>query len=120
MIRIKNAYRAKKKDLIYPYSRVSYSVGKILEKEGFIKSIGKEKIDDMDSLHIELLYKGRKAALKDVDIVSKPSIRIYVKKQNLMKGHIGYVGIVSTSRGIMIDKEAHKIGIGGELICKIY
>lgn len=119
LIRIKNAYKARKKEITYPYSKLCYSVGKILEREGSIKSISKKKIDDKDSLYIELMYKGRKAAFRDVDLVSKPSIRIYVKRQKLMKRG-GNLVIVSTNRGVMTDKEAQKAGVGGELICKIY
>ncbi len=71
-------------------------------------------------VNVELLYKNKRPALKDVKLISKPSIHRYVTKTKIKRfaGNFG-ISVVSTSRGVMTGKEALKQGVGGELICEI-
>ena len=130
LIQVKNAYMAKKKELSYPSSKVVMSIGKILEKEGYVGKIkiqkstpikSGSKTKNMDELVIELKYENREPAVSDIKIISKPSVHHYINRIHLKKyaGNYG-VAIFSTSKGMMTGKQAQKDGVGGELICQIY
>ena len=121
LIRIKNAYMARKRELETPYSGVLYSIAKILKDEGYIKNFSKGEKEKKKVLKLELLYKDKKPVLEDVVIISKPSVHIYAGKNEIPRSRGGFgITIVSTSRGIMTDKSARSENIGGEVICKIY
>ncbi|HVZ67145.1 MAG TPA: 30S ribosomal protein S8 [Patescibacteria group bacterium] len=117
LIRIQNAYMAGKKQVEYPNSKMVVSIGKILEKEGYVKGSKAQA----GKLVIELLYKNKLPAISSIKLVSKPSIRHYINKDSVKTAVERHgVGILSTSRGVMSTKQAQKEGVGGELICKIY
>lgn len=121
LIRLKNAYMARKKEVVYPYSKVILSIGKILKEEGYVKDIKETKEDNKKNLEILLLFKNRKAALNDVAIISKPSVHIYVNRKHVPSARGGFgISIVSTSKGLMTDKKARKEHIGGEVLCKVF
>lgn len=123
LIQIKNAYRAGKKQVDYPHSKVAESIGKILVKENYIKkiSVNEDKETKRKTLVIELKYDGRVPAMTDVKLVSKPSVHQFVRKNRLGRAVSSHgMAIVSTSSGIMTNRDAAKAGVGGELICQIY
>lgn len=123
LIQIKNAYQAGKKQIVYPHSNVAESIGKILEREKYISKITskKEEKGTRKSLIIDLKYDDRMPALVDVKLVSKPSVHQYIAKNKLGRSVATHgIAIVSTSSGMMTNREALKKGIGGELICRIY
>jgi len=121
LIRIKNAYMARKTEVETPYSKVSTAIGKILVEQKYIKSAKVLENDGRKSIRIELLYKGRIPSLQGVELVSKPSVRIYKTKNALRKNLRDYgLGIVSTSKGMMTDKQAYEGKVGGELICRVF
>lgn len=125
LIRIKNAYMAKKKNVEFPYSKVVLAIGKILEKEGYIKKITEKEQDKKKFLQVELLYKNRgnakNAAFRDVKLVSKPSVHIYSGKTRIPKTRGGFgITVLSTSKGVMTDKQAVKEGVGGEILFQIF
>jgi small subunit ribosomal protein S8 len=121
LIQLKNGYMAHKKEVKFPYAKILVSLGDILAKEGYIK---KAKVIDGESgrkvVAVELLYKNRRPAMRDVKLVSKPSVHRYVTKNKIKRfaGNFG-ISVVSTSHGVMTGKEALKQGVGGELICEI-
>lgn len=121
IIRIKNAYLAHLVQTSIPCSQLTKNLGKILVKESFLKGI--KETDDRGSRQLTLLlkYDGKKPALTDVKIISKPSLRIYVSKNKIPKvlGGLG-VSILSTSQGLKTGLEAKKEGLGGELLLKIW
>ena len=126
LIQIKNAYGAGKKEIEYPHSKVAESIGKILVKEGYIKSSkvknqkSKEGVE-RKGLVIELKYEGRVGAINDVKLVSKPSVHHYIAKNRLGRAVSSHgMAIISTSDGFMTNREAIKKGVGGELICQIF
>lgn len=121
LIRIKNAYMAGKREVTFSYSRVVFSIGKLLEEEGYIKKIKTHEKDNKKIIQVELLYKNKQKALQDVKLISKPSVHMYVDKNNIPKAGGGFgITIVSTNRGIMTDKRARKEKVGGEIICQIF
>lgn len=122
LIQIKNSYTAKKKEIIIFSSKIKVNIIKILKKEGFIenfeiinKDIKKQKIK------IELkYYNNGLPAIRKISRISKPSNRIYCKKNKIPKILNGFgIAIISTSFGIITDNDARKIGQGGEILCTI-
>ncbi len=121
LIRIKNAYLARKKMIEVPYFKIGEKIAMILFKEGFLKKVEVKKEGKFKNLVIELIYQNKNPVLTGVKIISKPGVRVYLKAKQLKNFSKGFeVGIVSTSRGLMTDKEAIKKNLGGEVICKIW
>jgi small subunit ribosomal protein S8 len=122
LLRIKNAYLARRKEVVAPYSNVNKEIGKVLVKLGFLSSV-KEVVDGKKrSLAITLRYVRRKPVVNDVLIISKPSLRVYVDKAHLAKEmrRDAMTTIISTSSGVMSGEDAKKKGVGGELLFKIW
>ena len=92
----------------------------ILQKEGYIKGV-EQKEDKTGALVLELKYEGREPAINEIVRVSKPGHRIYKKANELPKVLNGFgIAIVSTPKGLMTNKDAVKLGLGGEVICSVY
>lgn len=122
IIRIKNAYAARRKEVVIPFSNISVAIGKTLVKNGFLAEVKKEEVDGKKQIRAILRYSRRKPVVTEVDIVSKPSLRVYVsaRENNLRTGRDAMTAILSTSEGIMTGKEAQKKGIGGELLFRVW
>ena len=126
--RIRNASAVKKPELVLPMSKLKYEVAKILEAEGWIKKVtvipgglngAQSKFDE---LQIQLKYrKNGKPQISAINRISRPGLRIYVSKNEIptVLNHFG-LAIISTSRGLMTDKEAKKNQIGGEVLGEIF
>ena len=117
---IRNAIAVKKIKVKTPFSNLKYEIGKILKREGFIKEVEKKgRIKKF--LIFTLEYKDGNPAISGLRLISKPSQRIYTswKKIKRVKGGLG-IAIISTSQGVMTDREARKKKIGGEIICEIW
>lgn len=121
LTRIRNANRLHKPDVDMPYSKAKHAIAKILAREGFVSAV--EKIEDrFGQLHIALKYlDDGKPMIRSLKRVSKPSRRVYAKTSELpiVLSNTG-IAILSTSSGVMTNKEARKKGVGGEIICEIY
>lgn len=120
LIQLKNAYMAHKKEVVYPYAKIIVAIAKILADEGYLKKSGITEENGRKMIRVELLYKNKRPAMRDVKLVSKPSVHRYVTKVNIKKivGNFG-INVISTSKGVMTGKEALKAGVGGELLCEI-
>ncbi|MEA2064785.1 MAG: 30S ribosomal protein S8 [Patescibacteria group bacterium] len=117
LTRIRNAMAVNKPDVVLPLSKIKLKIAEILEKEKYI-----EKFEKKDSnVLIALKYKNRQPAISHLKRISKPGCRIYVNSDNLpiVLDYLG-IAIISTSEGVMTNKEAWKKKIGGEVICEIY
>ena len=120
LIQIKNTYMANKNEVSFPYSKMVLSIGKVLKDEGYIKDIKEAKEEGRQVVTATLLYRKNEAALKDVKIISKPSVHTYVNKVKTKKAATKYdLAIVSTNQGIMSNRKATKLGIGGELLARV-
>ncbi len=120
IIRIKNGYLSKKETVISPYSKFRENVLKKLLELKFIKNY-QVKGDKIKEITIELSYKDGVPALTDVKIYSKPGRRYYVSYRQLKPVLGGYgASILSTSKGILTNKEAYKLKVGGELLFNIW
>ncbi len=120
LIQIKNAYMANKNEMSFPYSKMILSIGKVLKDEGYIKEIKEGKEEGRQVVNVNLLYRKNVAALKDVKIISKPSVHTYIGKTKTKTAATKFdVAIVSTNQGIMSNRKAMKLGIGGELLARV-
>lgn len=123
LIRIKNAYLARHQEVSVPYFKLGEKMAKLLSDNGYLGKIIVEtdKKQKGKKLVIQLHYEGRKPAMTNIRLISKPGVRIYqgVGKINYTKLGIG-LKIVSTSLGVMTGQEAKKKNIGGEIICEVY
>jgi len=126
LVRIRNASAVRKPEVVLPMSKIKYQIARILEKEGWINKAEVIKTGgtktNFDQLRIVLKYKkGGRPTITSLKRVSKPGLRIYVGKSKLPKvlNNLG-MAIISTSQGLVSNKEAKKIGVGGEIICEIY
>lgn len=119
--RLKNAYLARRRTVVFSYSKINVAAGKILVKNGFIEDIKEELQGDKKILVSKLRYEKRKPVVTDVVLVSKPSLRIYrsVKQILRQKKSLG-IEVFSTNIGILTGKEAKKQGVGGELLFRIW
>lgn len=122
IIRLKNASLAKRRKVILPYSRIAKDIAKVLVKEGFLESVKETKDEEAKTIEVEIKYRKRMPILSGVLIVSKPSLRVYVKAGNIGKieRRSRNTLILSTNSGIMTGKEAYKKGVGGELLFEIW
>ena len=123
LTRIRNAGTAKHETVEVPASTVKSAIADILVKEGYIKSVEKiEGVNTQGVLKITLKYvENKKLAISGIKRISKPGLRVYANKEDLPKvvGGLG-IAIISTSKGIMTDKEARKLGIGGEVMAYVW
>lgn len=121
LTRIRNANTAYHKEVIIPASKMKKNLIEIFKNEGFIEDF--EVIGDApkENLRITLKYKGRERVISGLRKISKPGLKVYADKNSLPRvlGGLG-VAIVSTSKGIITDKEARKQNIGGEVVCYIW
>ncbi|MCX6380647.1 MAG: 30S ribosomal protein S8 [Armatimonadetes bacterium] len=122
LTRIRNANSANHDALELSFSKQKLEVVKILHREGFLKSFDIIESKPCNKLKIQLKYGPRREkVLTTLRRVSKPGLRIYCAHEKLPRVLRGLgIAIISTSQGMMTDKEARRRGIGGEVICFIY
>jgi len=129
LTRIRNASAVGKETVVLPMSKIKYGIAQILEREGHIAKVEVVKTESkkngsavFDELKIILKYKkDNRPAITSLKRISKPGRRVYASKEKLPRvlNNLG-LAIISTSRGLLTNKEAAKAGIGGEIICEIY
>ncbi|MCS7233625.1 MAG: 30S ribosomal protein S8 [Synergistetes bacterium] len=122
LTRIRNANIVYHESVDIPLSKIKLEIAKILKREGFIKGFKLVKEDKIPMIRIFLKYgPNKEKVIAGLKRVSKPGRRVYVGKDNLPKvmGGLG-IAILSTSNGIMTDKEAREKGIGGEVLCYVW
>ena len=123
LTRIRNASEKRHQSTKVPASRMAQSIAKVLQQEGFIAEITEEGEVVMKHLVLELKYSGkhRQPIIRTVQRVSKPGLRVYKNTRQLPKvlGGLG-VAIISTSKGVMSDRDARKQGVGGEVLAYVY
>ncbi len=118
LTRIRNGQKARKVSVNMPSSTAKESVAKVLKEEGYITDFVTEADGHKKTLTVELKYFDGKPVIERIERASRPGLRIYRGTEKLPKvlGGLG-VAIVSTSAGVMSDREAREKGIGGEVLC---
>jgi small subunit ribosomal protein S8 len=122
LTRIRNANQMRYKEVAMPNSRLKYEIAKILKNEGFIQSYKLEKGDVQDNLLLTLKYGQKKErVITGLKRISKPGLRVYAKVDEIPTVLNGLgIAIVSTSKGLMTNKQAHKERLGGEVLAYIW
>ena len=118
LTQIRNAQMARKPSLTLPASKQKLAVAKVLEQEGYLGAISKENVEGKDFLTIELKYYQERPVIERLQRVSRPGLRIFKRVDQLpvVQGGLG-VAIVSTSKGVMTNRQAKAEGHGGEVLC---
>ncbi|MCG9892641.1 MAG: 30S ribosomal protein S8 [Thermosynechococcaceae cyanobacterium MS004] len=124
LTRIRNANMARHQRTEVPSTKMTRSVATVLKSEGYITDFEEAEPDGVKrSLVITLKYRGRnrQPIINTLKRVSKPGLRVYSNRQDLPRvlGGIG-IAIISTSSGIMTDREARRTGVGGEVLCYVW
>lgn len=121
LTRVRNAQSARHKTVDVPASNLKASIAQILVEQGYV--IGVEKLEDgkQGILRLSLKYFEGKPAIHGIERVSSPGLRNYVGSDKLprVKNGLG-IAILSTSRGVMTEKEARKQNVGGEVLCRVW
>jgi len=125
LTRIRNAALARHDRVSLPASRLKRTIADVLKAEGYVADVAVETADETtvtDTLTLTLKYgRDRAPAIEGIRRVSRPGRRIYVRAQEIPKVRSGLgIAVLSTSRGIMSDRQARKAGVGGELLCEIW
>jgi len=121
LTRIRNAARARHERTVIPASNLKIAIAKVLKEEGYIKDFVIHRDDRQGEITVMLKYgDGNKPAIREVKRISKPGVRRYVNKDEIpnVLGGLG-ICILSTSKGVMVDREARKASVGGELLCTV-
>ena len=123
LTRIRNANTAKHDTVDVPSSKMKLAIAKILLDEGYIKSYELVENGKFNDIRITLKYGASKneKIISGLQRISKPGLRVYANKEELPKvlGGLG-VAIISTNQGVITDKEARKLGVGGEVLAFIW
>ena len=121
LTRIRNAGTAGHPTVMVPASNLKKAIAQILVDEGYIASFETIEDDKQGMIKITLKYAARKHVISGIQRISKPGLRVYADKENLPKvlGGLG-IAIISTSKGVMTDKKARKLGVGGEVLAYIW
>lgn len=122
LTRIRNANMAYTELIDMPSSKLKASVAEILKQEGYIRDYVVEPTTPQSTLRLALKYtKDRERVLTGIRRISKPGLRVYAKSENLPRvlGGLG-IAIVSTSQGLVTDRDARKAGVGGEILAYVW
>ena len=122
LTRIRNAITARKAKVIMPASKMKQRIAEVLKDEGFVGVLSFEEDGKQGLLSIELRYDNNNHnAIQGIRRVSKPGQRTYARHTGLPKVRSGLgIAILTTSKGVMTEREARKQGLGGELLCEVW
>jgi small subunit ribosomal protein S8 len=121
LTRIRNAQMAEKTSVEMPSSKLKVSIAKVLKDEGYIDDFVVRPNDGKPVLDIALRYYAGEPVIEKIERVSRPGLRVYRGTHDLPRvmNNLG-VAIVSTSKGVMTDRQARQHGIGGEVLCVVH
>ena len=121
LTRIRNANAQRHETVDIPSSKMKKTIAAILLEEGYIKSFEEIEDNGQGTIRITLKYVNKQKVITGLKRISKPGLRVYANKEELPRvlGGIG-TALISTSKGIMTDKNARKLGIGGEVLAYVW
>lgn len=123
LTRLRNASTVRKSEVVLPASRMKREILQILKNHNYIADFAEVEEAKVRSIRVSMRYQGERQepALRHLELVSKPGLRQYVRHDAIPTVlHGKGLAILSTSKGLMTDREARKAGLGGELICKVW
>ena len=122
LTRIRNANTAGHADVEIPASKIKKNIAEILLKEGYIKGYEVIESAPQDTIKVQMKYgPDKKRVITGIKRISKPGLKVYAKKDEVPKvlGGLG-IAIISTSSGLVTDKQARELGVGGEIVCYVW
>ncbi|MCR4668369.1 MAG: 30S ribosomal protein S8 [Clostridia bacterium] len=122
LTRIRNANTAGHDFVDIPASKIKKNLAEILVKEGYIKGFELVEGEKQDIIRVQMKYaEGKQRVITGIKRISKPGLKVYAKAADVPRvlGGLG-IAIISTSNGLVTDKEARKLGVGGEVICYVW
>ena len=122
LARIRNAQQAGHASLTVPRSKIKLSIAGILKSEGFLEGFVDDTAGPQGEIKLFLRYdEDRRGIIRGLERVSKPSRRVYVKKDEIPRVRNGLgVAILTTPRGVLTDLQARRAGVGGEVLCRVW
>ncbi len=121
LTRIRNANSMRYKEVEVPASKIKIEIARILKEEGFISDYKIKKNNIQDILVLYLKYSGRERVITGLKRISKPGLRVYAKADEIPTVLSGLgIAIISTSKGMMTDRDARKASLGGEVLAYIW
>lgn len=125
LTRIRNAIMRQHKTVVMPVSKLKTSVAEVLKDEGYIHNFEVLETDLFPMLQVTLKYvgdkKSRRSVISGLQRISKPGRRVYVGKKEIPWVLSGMgISILTTSRGVMTGQKARRLGVGGEVLCKVW
>lgn len=120
--RIRNAQMVRMESVTMPSSKMKKRIAKILKEEGYVESVEEgPNVKGFQELTLGLKYHNNKAVIEEITRISKPGRREYVGKDDIPRVYMGLgIAILSTSRGVMSNREAKRLGVGGEVLCTVF
>jgi len=121
LTRIRNAQRAHKESVTIPASQIKLAIAKVLEQEGYVAGVSTQAQGAKQTITVMLKYHRNEPVIERLERVSRPGLRVYLRVDKLptVQGGLG-ISIVSTSAGVMSDRQARAQGRGGEILCVVY
>ena len=121
LTRIRNANVMRYKEVEVPASKIKNEIARILKEEGFISDYKIKKNNIQDNIVLYLKYSGKERVITGLKRISKPGLRVYAKADEIPTVLSGLgIAIISTSKGMMTDKDARKASLGGEVLAYIW
>ena len=121
LTRIRNAYMIKHNSVSIPHSKLKESLAGVLKEEGYVEDFTVEGEIPSKNINVTLKYVGKDPAVSKIDRISKPGRRVYIRSKYIKPTLSGFgISILSTSKGLMTDKQAKKQQLGGEVLCRVY
>lgn len=120
LCRLRNAARAQHPDVLVPHSRLKESIARVLKQEGYLTDVAVEGASQK-KIRLTLKFTGRKSVIEGLRRLSTPGRRVYARSSDIPKvrGGLGVV-VISTSAGVVTDREARRRNLGGELLCSVW
>lgn len=121
LTRIRNGQHARREEVSMPSSKIKRAIASVLKDEGYIDDYRVDEVDSKPVLNVKLRYYEGKPVIETLQRVSRPGLRRYEGKKTLPKVANGLgTAIISTSRGVMTDRQARESGHGGEVLCIVF
>lgn len=120
LTRIRNAQMVAKQAVSVPSSKVKVAIAQVLKDEGYIEGFEVKSEAGKSELHIDLKYYAGRPVIERIERVSRPGLRVYKKRNDIPEFMNGLgVAIVTTPKGVMTDRKARAVGVGGEVLCYV-
>ena len=121
LTRIRNANIVKHENVSMPHSKLKEELIKVLKEQGYVESYVVEEKDGFKEINVTLKYNNNQSVITGLKRISKPGLRVYSKAKNMPRVFDGMgIAVISTSKGLMTEKQARANKVGGEVLCHVW